>query len=92
MTARRQPWPGVFILRPTMAPTELFPGLAVENGYVTVDRRMATNLPGVFAAGDCTADRLQVSKATGEGLVAGQSAAAYAAAIIRKEQAAKSSI
>lgn len=43
---------GVFILRPTMAPTELFPGLAVENGYVTVDRRMATNLPGVFAAGD----------------------------------------
>lgn len=45
---------GVFILRPTMAPTELFPGLAVENGYVTVDRRMATNLPGVFAAGDCT--------------------------------------
>ena len=83
---------GVFILRPTMAPTELFPGLAVENGYVTVDRRMATNLPGVFAAGDCTGGPLQVSKATGEGLVAGQSAAAYAAAIIRKEQAAKSSI
>ena len=81
---------GVFILRPTMAPTELFPGLAVENGYVTVDRRMATNLPGVFAAGDCTGGPLQVSKATGEGLVAGQSAAAYAAAIMRKEQAAES--
>ena len=81
---------GVFILRPTMAPTELFPGLAVENGYETVDRRMATNLPGVFAAGDCTGGPLQVSKATGEGLVAGQSAAAYAAAIMRKEQAAES--
>ena len=77
---------GVFILRPTMAPTEIFPGLAVENGYVTVDRRMATSLPGLFAAGDCTGGPLQVSKATGEGLVAGQSAAAWAAARRRAEK------
>ena len=77
---------GVFLLRPTMAPTDIFPGLAVENGYVTVDRNMATNLPGVFAAGDCTGGLLQVSKAVGEGLVAGQRAAAYAAALLRKEQ------
>ena len=70
---------GVFLLRPTMAPTDIFPGLAVENGYVAVDRKMATNLPGLFAAGDCTGGPLQVSKAAGEGLVAGQSAAAYAA-------------
>ena len=78
------PVDGVFLLRPTMAPTDLFPGLAVENGYVVVDRKMATNLPGVFAAGDCTGGLLQVSKAIGEGLVAGQSAAAYAAELARK--------
>lgn len=78
------PVDGVFLLRPGMAPTDLFPGLAVENGYVTVDRRMATNLPGVFAAGDCTGGPLQVSKAAGEGLTAGQSAAGYAAALMRK--------
>lgn len=78
------PVAGVFLLRPTMAPTDLFPGLAVENGYVTVDRKMATSLPGVFAAGDCTGGPLQVSKAAGEGLVAGQSAAGYAAEIWRK--------
>ena len=77
---------GVFILRPTMAPTELFPGLAVEQGYVTVDRRMATSLPGLFAAGDCTGGPLQVSKAVGEGLIAGQSAAAWAAAREREEK------
>ena len=77
---RTVPVEGVFILRPTMAPTEIFPGLAVEQGYVTVDRRMATNLPGLFAAGDCTGGPLQVSKAVGEGLIAGQSAAAWAAA------------
>lgn len=68
---------GVFILRPAMAPMDLFPGLAAENGYVTVDRQMATNLPGVFAAGDCTGGPLQLSKAVGEGLIAGQSAAGW---------------
>ncbi len=77
---------GVFILRPTMAPTELFPGLTVEQGYVAVDRHMATNLPGLFAAGDCTGGPLQVSKAVGEGLIAGQSAAAWAAAQERGEK------
>lgn len=70
---------GVFLLRPAMAPTDLFPTLVTENGFVKVDRRMQTNIPGLFAAGDCTGGPLQVSKAVGEGLVAGQSAAAYAA-------------
>lgn len=77
---------GVFILRPTVAPSDLFPGLAEENGYVKVDRKMTTSLPGVFAAGDCTGGPLQVSKAAGEGLIAGQSAAAYVAALLRKKQ------
>ena len=68
---------GVFLLRPAMAPGDLFPGLAAEGGFVTVDREMRTNLPGVFAAGDCTGGPLQVSKAVGEGLVAGQKAASF---------------
>ena len=67
-----------------MAPTDLFPGLELENGYVRTDRKMATNLSGVFAAGDCTGGALQVSVAAGEGLIAGQSAAAYVAAQQRK--------
>ena len=67
-----------------MAPTDLFPGLEVEGSFVKVDRKMQTNLPGLFAAGDCTGGPLQVSKAVGEGLIAGQSAAAYAAAQARK--------
>ena len=75
----------VFLLRPALAPTDMFPGIAVENGYVKVDRAMATNLPGVFAAGDCTGGPLQVSKAAGEGLVAGQSAAKYVADLARKK-------
>ena len=74
----------VFILRPTLAPTDLFPGLETEKGYVAVDRRMATNLPGIFAAGDCTGGPLQVAKAVGEGLIAGQSAAAYVSDLERQ--------
>lgn len=64
------PCQGVFLLRDTLAPTALFPDLKIENGYIQVDRTMATDLPGVFAAGDCTGLPLQVSKAVGEGQVA----------------------
>lgn len=76
-----EPVEGVFLLRPAMAPGDLFPGIALEGGYVKADREQATNLPGVFAAGDCTGGPLQVSKAIGEGQVAGQKAAAFAASL-----------
>lgn len=83
------PVDGVFILRPSMAPTDLFPGLALENGHVRADRSMATNLPGLFAAGDCTGGPLQVSKAAGEGLIAGLSAAQYAASLLKNKNTIK---
>lgn len=66
---------GVFILRETVVPTELFPDLETENGAIKVDRQMHTNLMGVFAAGDCTGLPLQVAKAVGEGLIAAEAAA-----------------
>ncbi|MFI3228932.1 MAG: FAD-dependent oxidoreductase [Bacillota bacterium] len=65
---------GAFILRTTLAPTDLFPTLTLKNGYIEVDRNMATNIKNVYAAGDCTGTPLQVSKAVGEGLIAGQEA------------------
>ena len=71
------PCDGVFILRQTVAPTDLLPTLETEEGYIKVDRSMATNVEGVFAAGDCTGLPLQVSKAVGEGHVAALSACEY---------------
>ena len=71
------PCTGIFILREAVAPTDLLPNLETEGGAIRVDRRMATSVPGVFAAGDCTGEPLQVSKAVGEGLVAALSAAEY---------------
>ena len=53
------PCEGVFILRPSMAPAELLPGLELEGNYIRVDRNMAASVPGVFAAGDCTGQPLQ---------------------------------
>ena len=50
--------------------TWLAPGLELENGYIQVDRRMATNLPGIYAAGDCTGTPLQLAKAVGQGQTA----------------------
>lgn len=72
------PCTGVFILRSAVAPDTLLPGLATRDGFVEVDRAtMATNIPGVFAAGDLVGKPLQVAKAVGEGLVAALSAADY---------------
>ncbi len=41
---------------------------------------MATNLPLVYAAGDCTGQPLQIAKAVGEGNVAAISAAGICSA------------
>ncbi|MDD2361388.1 MAG: FAD-dependent oxidoreductase [Oscillospiraceae bacterium] len=68
---------GVFILRNAIAPTTLVPGLETENGFIKVNNRMETNIPGLYAAGDCTGSPLQISKAVGEGLIAAQKAAKY---------------
>lgn len=71
------PCAGVFILRQAVAPTDLLPQLETENGAIRVDRHMATNVEGVFAAGDCTGGPLQVAKAVGEGHVAALAACEY---------------
>ena len=78
---REIPCDGVFLLRHAVAPTDLLPGLTLEGGYVAVDRDMRTSLPGIFACGDCTGEPLQLSKAAGEGLIAGQKAAEYVDAL-----------
>ena len=64
------PCEGVFLLRSSIAPAHLAPGLELEDGYIKVDSRMATNLPGVYAAGDCTGQPLQLAKAVGQGQLA----------------------
>lgn len=68
---------GVFIIKDTVSVTQLVPGLAYESGGIVVDRGMRTNVPGVFAAGDCTGKPYQLAKAAGEGNIAALSACEY---------------
>ena len=64
------PCQGVFLLRASIAPTQMVPGLELDGNYVKVNAFMATNLPGVYAAGDCTGQPLQLAKAVGQGQIA----------------------
>lgn len=68
---------GLFLLRNSIAPNSIVKDLILEDGYIVVNRNMETNIKGIYACGDCTGKPLQISKATGEGLVAAQNAAKY---------------
>ena len=71
---------GLFIALGTAGSVDLARkiGAGTENNRVVVDGDMATNVPGLYAAGDCTGGLLQVVKAAYEGAVAGLAAAKYA--------------
>ena len=61
----------------TISKDFLVSGLEIENGHIKVDRTQKTNLPGCFAAGDCTGRPYQYTKAVGEGNVAAHSCISY---------------
>lgn len=55
-------------------------GIALDDEmrFINTDKSQATNIPGIFAAGDVCGPPWQMAKAVGEGCVAGISAAEYA--------------
>ena len=61
---------GIFILKESVNPAAILPGIQVKDGHILVDRMQRTNLAGCFAAGDCTGRPYQYAKAVGEGNVA----------------------
>ena len=74
------PADGVFVALGTAGSAEIARQMGAElteKGHIKVDGEMATTIPGLFAAGDCTGGLLQVSKAVYEGSVAGISAGKY---------------
>ena len=77
---------GVFILRDSISPGQLVPGLKIENNHVEVDRRMKTNIEGCYAAGDIVGTPYQYIKAAGEGNIAALSAVSYIEQIKRKNK------
>lgn len=46
-------------------------GIEVDkNGYIVVDRKMRTNIPGVYAIGDVVGGYDQITKTVGEATIA----------------------
>ena len=68
---------GIFLLRESVSPAQLVPGLAMDGNHVAVNRKMETNLKGCFACGDIVGTPYQYIKSAGEGNVAALSAVAY---------------
>ena len=64
---------GAFILRTAVAPSSLIKKLEVDGNHIAVNRKMETNIPGCYAAGDCTGRPYQIAKAVGEGNIAAHS-------------------
>lgn len=55
--------------------------------YIDTNRKQATNITGIYAAGDIVGPPYQMAKAVGEGCVAGMEAAMYARKQKRSQQA-----
>ena len=73
---------GVFIELGARGIMELATPLGVqlddEMKYIDTNKKMETNIPGLFAAGDICGPPWQMAKAVGEGCVAGLNAATFA--------------
>lgn len=73
------PMDGVFIAMGTAGSADFAKklGAETEGNKILVDEKMATNVPGIFAAGDGTGGWYQVAKAVYQGAVAGSEAAKF---------------
>ena len=69
----RIPFSGVFIAIGVAGSTDLARkvGAIIDGNRIVVDENMATSIPGLYAAGDCTGGLLQIAKAVYEGAKAG---------------------
>lgn len=80
---------GIFVAMGTAGSSEIARQLGAQitdRGEIVVDEQMQTNIPGIFAAGDCTGGLLQISKAVYEGTVAGIHAGHYIRKLRREKE------
>ena len=83
------PVTGVFIELGARGVAELASHIGIqfddEMKYIATSKKMETNVPGVYAAGDICGPPWQMAKAVGEGCVAGIAAATYAKKMRRSD-------
>ncbi len=81
---------GVFIELGSKGPMELATAIGVQLdmetfSYIDTNKKMETNIPGVYAAGDIAGQPFQMAKAVGDGCVAGWEAANYVKRVKREQ-------
>ncbi len=81
---------GVFIELGSKGPMELATAIGVQLdmetfSYIDTNKKMETNIPGVYAAGDIAGQPFQMAKAVGDGCVAGWEAANYVKRLKRQQ-------
>jgi thioredoxin reductase (NADPH) len=67
----------IFILKDSVRPEQLVPGLEMDEMHIKVNRNMETNIAGLYAAGDIIGRPYQYAKAVGEGQVAALNAVSF---------------
>ena len=68
---------GVFVIKDSISPAHLVPGLEVDGVHIKNNKNLETNIPGLFVAGDCAGKPYKYMKSAGEGQVAVNSAITY---------------
>lgn len=68
---------GIFILRDSVSPGQLVPGIKIVDNHIDVTRSMETSIKGCFSAGDVVGKPYQYIKSAGEGNIAALSAVSY---------------
>lgn len=75
---------GAFFIKASTPLDSIIYGIETSDHSIVVSRQMETNIRGVFACGDVTGKPYQLSKAIGEGQIAGQSAVRYVTSLDKK--------
>ena len=76
---------GIFILRDSVSPGQLVPGITIVDNHIEVDRLMESSIKGCFAAGDIVGKPYQYIKSAGEGKIAALSCVSYLASLKKQE-------
>lgn len=82
---------GIFVELGSKGPLQLATAIGVDLdmetfSHIATNKKMETNIPGVYAAGDIAGQPFQMAKAVGEGCVAGWEAANYVKKLKRQEE------
>ena len=68
---------GVFVIKDSISPANLVPGLEVDGIHIKNNKQLETNIPGLFVAGDCAGKPYKYVKSAGEGQIAAHMAVEY---------------